>query len=237
MSLRNQLKAILFDLDGTLIEVNLKLFIPEYLKLLASNVSHLVRQSKFISKLMIASQEVDKNDGNKTNDEVFAEAFFPLIGYAREEMDPLFDKFYEQDFPKLRQYTSRKPAARKVMESAFKKGYDVVIATTPLLPETAIRQRLDWAGVPIDDFPYKLITSLENTYANKPHLLYYKLIAETIDHNANECLMVGDEDKDMVAARLGMKTFLVQSPNTTELGPDTPEPDYQGTLADLEKML
>jgi len=236
MSLRNQLKAILFDLDGTLIEVNLKQFIPEYLKLLASNVSHLVRQSKFISKLMIASQEVDKNDGNKTNDEVFAEAFFPLIGYAREEMDPLFDKFYEQDFPKLRQYTSRKPAARKVMESAFKKGYDVVIATTPLLPETAIRQRLDWAGVPIDDFPYKLITSLENTYANKPNLLYYKLIAETIGHNANECLMVGDEEKDMVAARLGMKTFLVQSPNT-ELGPDTPEPDYQGTLADLEKML
>ena len=45
MSLRNQLKAILFDLDGTLIEVNLKLFIPEYLKLLASNVSHLVRQA------------------------------------------------------------------------------------------------------------------------------------------------------------------------------------------------
>lgn len=237
MSLRNQLKAILFDLDGTLIEVNLKVFIPEYLKLLASNVSHLVRRSKFISKLMIASQEVNKNDGSKTNDEVFAEAFFPLIGYAREEMDPLFDKFYEQDFPKLRQYTNRKPAARKIMQTAFEKGYDVVIATTPLLPETAIRQRLDWAGVPIDDFPYKLITSLENSSANKPNLLYYKLIAETIGHNANECLMVGDEDKDMVAARLGMKTFLVQSPNTTELGPDTPEPDYQGTLADLEKML
>lgn len=236
MSLRNQLKAILFDLDGTLIEVNLKQFIPEYLKLLASNVSHLVRRSKFISKLMIASQEVNKNDGSKTNDEVFAEAFFPSIGYAREEMDPLFDKFYEQDFPKLRQYTNRKPAARKIMQTAFEKGYDVVIATTPLLPETAIRQRLDWAGVPIDDFPYKLITSLENSSANKPNLLYYKLIAETIGRSPEECIMVGDEDKDMVAARLGMKTFLVQSPNT-KLTPDTPEPNYRGTLADLEKIL
>jgi hypothetical protein len=48
--------------------------------------------------------------------------------------------------------------------------------------------------------------------------------------------MVGDEDKDMVAARLGMKTFLVQSPNT-KIGSDTPEPDYQGTLADLEKII
>ena len=236
MSLRDHIKAILFDLDGTLIEVNLKLFIPEYLKLLASNVSHLVRQSKFISKLMIASQEVDKNNGNKTNEEVFAEAFFPLIGYAREEMNPLFDKFYEQDFPKLRQYTRRKPAARKVMETAFERGYDVVIATTPLLPETAISQRLEWAGVPVDDFPYKLITSLENSSANKPNLLYYKSIAETIGHTTKECLMVGDEDKDMVAAQVGMKTFLVKSPNT-ELTLDTPEPDYQGSLADLEKML
>lgn len=236
MSLVNEIKAILFDLDGTLIEVDLKLFIPEYLKLLASNVSHLVRQSKFISKLMIASQEVDKNDGSKTNEQVFEETFFPLIGYAREEINPYIDKFYEQDFPKLRQYTTRKSAARKVMQTAFEKGYDVVIATTPLLPETAIRQRLDWAGVPIEEFPYKLITSLENTSANKPNLLYYKSITQIIDHSPEECIMVGDEDKDMVAARIGMKTFLVHSPNT-ELGPDTPEPDYQGTLTDLEKML
>ena len=236
MSLHNQIKAILFDLDGTLIEVNLKLFVPEYLKLLASNVSHLIRQSKFISKLMIASQEVDKNDGNKTNDEVFAEAFFPLIGYPREEMQPLFDKFYEQDFPKLRQFTNQKPAARKVMETAFEKGYDVVIATTPLLPETAVRQRLDWAGVPIEQFPYKLVTTLDNSYANKPSLLYYKLILQTIEHAASDCIMVGDEDKDMVAAQIGMKTFLVESPNT-KLTPDTPEPTYQGTLADLEKLL
>jgi len=236
MSLREQIKAILFDLDGTLIDVNLKLFVPEYLKLLASNVSHLVRQSKFISKLMVASQEVDKNNGNKTNEQVFEEAFFPLIGYAREEMNPLFDKFYEQDFPKLRQYTTQKPDAREVMQMVFKKGYDVVIATTPLLPETAVRQRLEWAGVPVDEFPYKLITSLENTSANKPNLLYYKLIAETIGRSTKECLMVGDEDKDMIAAQIGMKTFLVQSSNT-ELGPNTPEPDYQGTLADLQKLL
>ena len=236
MSLRNHIQAILFDLDGTLIDVDLKLFIPEYLNLLASNVSHLVRSSKVISKLMIASQVIDKNDGSKTNEQVFNETFFPSIGYTREEMNPYIDKFYEQDFPKLRQYTRRKPAARKVMETAFEKGYDVVIATTPLLPETAIRQRLDWAGVPIDEFPYKLITSIENTSANKPNLLYYKSISETIGHSAQECLMVGDEDKDMVAARLGMKTFLVQSTNT-ELGPDAPEPDYQGTLADLETML
>ncbi|TFG15104.1 MAG: HAD family hydrolase [Promethearchaeota archaeon] len=236
MSLRNHIKAILFDLDGTLIDVDLKKFIPEYLSLLASNVSHLVRSSKVISKLMIASQLIDKNDGSKTNEQVFNETFFSSIGYTREEMNPYIDKFYEKDFPKLRQYTRQKPAARKVIETAFEKGYDVVIATTPLLPETAIRQRLDWAGVSPEEFPYKLITSIENTSANKPNLLYYKSIAQTIGRSTQECLMVGDEDKDMVAAKLGMKTFLVQSVNT-QLELDTPKPDYQGTLIDLEKML
>ena len=236
MSLRKHIKAILFDLDGTLIDVDLKKFIPEYLNLLASNVSHLVRSSKVISKLMIASQLIDKNDGSKTNEQVFNETFFPSIGYAREEINPYIDKFYEKDFPKLRKYTRRKPAARKVMETAFKKGYNVVIATTPLLPEVAIRQRLDWAGVPFEQFPYKLITSIENSSANKPNLLYYKSIADTIGILPQDCLMVGDEEKDMSAARIGMKTFLVRSSNT-ELGPDTPEPDYQGTLVDLEKML
>jgi FMN phosphatase YigB (HAD superfamily) len=234
MSLSDKIKAILFDLDGTLIEVEMDKFIPQYLKLLASNVTHLVRSSKFISKLMIASEAVDKNDGSKTNEEVFEETFFPLIGYTREEINPYIDKFYEKDFPKLRQYTRQKPDARKVMETAFDKGYDIVIATTPLLPETAIRQRLEWAGVA--DFPYKLITSLENSRANKPSLLYYEFIIKSIDHSAEACLMVGDEDKDMVAALLGIKTYFIKS-SRSKLGTDTPEPNYIGTLGDLEKML
>ena len=233
-SFADDLKAILFDLDGTLINVDLKRFVPEYLKLLASTVSHLVRQNKFISKLLIASEAVNKNDGSKTNEEVFESTFFPLIGYSREEINPLFDKFYEEDFVKLRQYTRQKPAARRVMEYIFKKDYIVVIATTPLLPETAMRQRLQWAGV--GDFPYRLITTIENSYSNKPNLSYYQSILEYIDVPAEKCLMVGDEAKDMVAANLGIKTYLVQSDNT-EMTPDIPEPNYQGTLSDLEHLL
>ena len=234
MSLDSEIKAILFDLDGTLLDLNMDLFIPQYLKLLAANVAHLIKPSKFISKLLKASKAVDKNDGIKTNETVFAEAFFPLIGYSREEIEPYINKFYEKDFPKLRRCARRKPEARKVIQIAFDKGYDVVIATTPLLPETAVKQRLEWAG--IASFPYRLITSYENSRANKPNLLYYKQILETIGYPAEACLMVGDENKDMVAARLGIKTFLINSPQT-ELDPTTPEPNYHGTLTDLGALL
>ena len=72
------LKAILFDLDGTLINIDLKKFIPGYLKLLASSISHLVRPNKVITKLLKASEAVNKNNGQKTNEQVFLENFFPF---------------------------------------------------------------------------------------------------------------------------------------------------------------
>ena len=95
-------------------------------------------------------------------------------------------------------------------------------------------QRLEWAGVA--DFPYRLVTTYENSRACKPNLLYYKQILKSIGHRAEACLMVGDDDMDMVAARLGCATFLVHGP-ATKLDPATPEPTYRGTLADLEALL
>ena len=230
----SNIKAILFDLDGTLLEIDLKLFIPEYIKLIANSIAHIISPNKFIPILLKASEALTNNNGRITNEEVFSNTFFPLNGYSKEKMDPYFTKFYKEDFIKLRKFTKKKPEARKVVETAFDKGYEVVIATSPLLPLTAIQQRLDWAGV--GDFPYKLITSYENSFASKPNLLYYQLIFKHLKLSANECIMVGDEDKDMMCAKLGSQTFLVHSINT-KLNSETPEPTYSGSLNDLMKLL
>ncbi|MHA1670577.1 MAG: HAD hydrolase-like protein [Promethearchaeota archaeon] len=64
------------------------------------------------------------------------------------------------------------------------------------------------------NFSYKLITSYENSCASKPNLLYYQLIFKYLNLSANECIMVGDEDKDMVCPKLSSQTFLVHSINT-----------------------
>ena len=229
-----QLKAILFDLDGTLLDVDLNQFIPGYLKLLANSVAHLIPPKKMIPAILKASEFVNLNDGKITNLEAFSNAFFPVEGYEKDDIQPLFDKFYEDDFKKLKKFTKKKPEARKVIQTAFNKDYKVVIATTPVLPLTAIEQRLDWAG--IGDFPYELITSIENTSATKPNLLYYHLIFKYLNLSAKECIMVGDEDKDMVCAKLGSQTFLVNSQNTN-LRTETPEPTYRGKLEKLMELL
>ncbi|MFX0027605.1 MAG: HAD family hydrolase [Candidatus Hermodarchaeota archaeon] len=235
-TLDKNIKAILFDLDGTLLDIKLDKFVSQYIKLLAQSVAHVIPPNKFIPRILKASQAVEKNNGNASNEEVYENVFFPLEGRSREEIQPLFDKFYEVEFSQLRQYACSKPEARKVVQTAFDKGYVVVIATTPLLPETAITQRLEWAGVA--DFPFHLITTLENSYATKSvsNLLYYEQIINRIGFPAEACLMVGDENKDLISARLGIHTFLVESPYT-EFDINIPEPKYRGTLEDLNNLI
>ena len=48
--------------------------------------------------------------------------------------------------------------------------------------------------------------------------------------------MVGDEDKDMVCAKLGSQTFLVNGPNNN-LSVKTPEPTFSGKLSDLIELI
>ncbi|MFX1571473.1 MAG: HAD family hydrolase [Promethearchaeota archaeon] len=235
--LGSTIKAILFDLDKTLLEVDLDMFVSQYIKLLAQSVASLnISPKKFISKLMKASRAVERNNGHITNEEVYANAFFPLEGHSREEIEPFFDKFYKNDFHKLKQCTKRKPEAREVVQTAFDKGYDVVIATMPIVPRIAIEKRLEWAGVA--DFPYRLITTLENSCASKSliHLIYYEQILDRIGYSAENCLMVGDEDRDMVCKRLGLQTFLIEG-NHKKWDNSVPEPTYRGSLEVLKSLL
>ncbi|MFX0037055.1 MAG: HAD family hydrolase [Candidatus Hermodarchaeota archaeon] len=235
-SLDGKIKAIFFDLDNTLLDIDLDKFVPQYLKSLAKSVAHLIPPQKFIPKILEASKAIEQNDGTITNEEVYEKIFFPIEGYSREDLQPYFEKYYEQEFSKLQTYARKKPEARTIMQIVFDKGYDVIIATTPLLPATAIEQRLEWADVA--DFPYCLITTIENSYATKSltHLLYYEQILNKIGYPAQACLMVGDEDKDMIAARLEIQTFLIEG-KKIDFDNHVPEPTYKGSLCDLKYLL
>jgi HAD superfamily hydrolase (TIGR01549 family) len=227
-------KAILFDLDGTLLDTNMGVFLPHYFEALSESVANLVPPDRFVACLMQASEIMVANDGQDTNVEVFARAFYPLLGHPRHELEPIFAEFYATRYRKLRRYTRQRPKAREAVQTAFDLNYTVVIATNPLFPLTAVQQRLEWAGVA--DFPYHLVTTYENCRAAKPNLLYFQHILEAIDQPAEACLMVGDEDMDMVAAHLGCSTFLVPGPRT-DLSPTTPQPTYRGTLTDVIALL
>jgi FMN phosphatase YigB (HAD superfamily) len=181
-------------------------FLSPYLKLISARIAAIMPTQEFIAQLLRATERMAANDGRATNEEVFAAAFYPAIGRPRAEMEPIFEAFYAEDFPKLQQYTRRKPEARLVVQRIFELGYDVAITTNPLFPASAVRQRLAWAGV--DDFPYRLVTTYENSRYCKPNPRYFEDVAGRLGHPTAACLVVGDEEMDMAGARAGCPTFL-----------------------------
>ncbi len=230
----DSIKAVFFDLDGTLLDSNMDVFLTHYLKRLAARTAHLIPPDEFIHHLLAATEAMVANDGRATNAEVFIEAFYPCVGYDLAELEPIFMDFYANDYPALREFTRRRPEARPAVQLAFDRGYDVVIATAPLFPETAVRQRMAWAGV--DDFPFRRITSYENSRFCKPNVRYFQEIADFLGYPPEACLVVGDDSVDMVAAHIGCSTFLVPgAAPKPEIA--APEPAYRGTLQDLMEIL
>lgn len=209
------MKALLLDLDNTLLENSMDSFVPAYLSAISQHVAQVFSPQSFIRYLMQATDAMSSDvDPQRTNMQVFDAAFFPALGRTREELDPLLDDFYARRFPELASLTRPVPGARPLVEWAFDRGYQVAIATNPLFPRTAVEQRLEWAGLPVEHFPFDLVTTYEVMHAAKPHTAYYREIAACLDRQPQECVMVGDEwEMDVQPAmEVGMWAFWIGEP-------------------------
>ncbi len=229
-----KIRALLFDLDDTLLINDMETFGRQYFKALVAKVQRFCPPQVFLPALDAATRAMWYNDGQDgTNAEVFAREFFGRVGYKPEELMPVFEEFYAREFESLRQYTSVDPEARPLMKLAFARGYQVAISTQPMFPLSAIRARLRWAEVGAEEFPYNYITSYEVMSACKPHPHYFATLVERLGRKPEECLMVGDSvESDMAAGRYGLKTFwVVRVPQARGLA------NAQGTLRDLTTLI
>jgi len=216
------LKALLLDLDDTLIDNSMDTFIPAYFGALKAFVAGVVEPGRFIEELLKATRAMDGNDGTgPSNEEVFAAAFYPALGVPRDEMEPLLARFYNEAFPRLEPLTGRRPAAPKIVEWARGQSLQVVIATNPLFPRTAIEQRMAWGGVGVGLFDYELVTCYENSHATKSSPAYFREIVDFLGRRPEECLMVGDNwGWDVVCAgRAGIPSYWIAAD-----GVQPPEP-------------
>ncbi|MGI5911008.1 MAG: HAD family hydrolase [Syntrophomonadaceae bacterium] len=205
-------KAILFDLDGTLLNIDMDYFLKQYFRKmvnLASEMGYqegnrLVEQVWRSTGVMIA----DKNP-NITNEEAFMQDFYRNWPYLPKEFNNFFERYYQECFPLLKEFCQPFPEVPEMMEYVMNQGIKVVIATNAVFPLSALQNRIEWAGIGRHQFD--LITSYEVMHFCKPHIEYYQEIAEKIGVKPEECLMVGnDTGEDLPAGQLGMKTFLVE---------------------------
>ncbi|MFX1452014.1 MAG: HAD family hydrolase [Promethearchaeota archaeon] len=229
-----KIKAILFDLDNTLLNIDENGFNNAFAQELANEAAHLISREVFIKQWYAAVYETIKNEDKRINLDKFWNYFCDLVNISRDTIEPILVNNYKNKFEGLKRFVTKKEEARKVIQLAFDLGLDVIIATNPIYLEVGMKIRLKWAD--IIDFPYRLITHIENSCYCKPSLKYYEEIFEKIGHPAKDCLMIGDLNGDMVAANLGCSTFLIQN-SYIKLDSNIPKPTYRGTLVDLIKLL
>ena len=203
-----KINTILFDLDGTLLSIDMKEFEEIYYTSLSNAFKSIIAPDNFMAILYSSVKAMVKNKEKRTNEEVFMSVMKEHVGDELPAFQKHFIRYYENDFSVLRNAVNKNTDMLEALDILKEKGYELVIATNPLFPKFAIDQRIQWADLVHEDFSH--ITYFEDCHYCKPNVEYYSEILETIGKNPQECLMVGnDAEEDLAASTLGITTYLI----------------------------
>lgn len=224
--------TILFDLDGTLLPMDQELFVKTYLGLLAEYLApYEYEPAALVKTVWDGTAAMVRNNGEKTNEEVFWQVFRERFGPRADSDRALIEEFYATGFAKARISCGFEPRAAGLLALVKNKGYRLVLATNPLFPRTATMQRIRWAG--LDPADFELVTTYDNSCCCKPNPEYYREILKKVGAEPERCLMVGNDGREdaAAAAKLGMRTFLVT--DCLLHGAEAPEGTPGGSFGDL----
>lgn len=236
MRVGKKIKAIFFDLDGTLLPMDQDVFIKAYFGALAKKLAPRgYAPDALIKTVWAGTAAMIKNDGGVSNEEAFWQVFCSSFGEGAIKEREVLEEFYKTDFEVVKNSVGFLPSAASVIEELSFKGFRLILATNPIFPAVATHARIRWAGLAREKF--ELVTTYENSHYAKPNLDYYREILSSVGLDASECLMVGnDADEDMVAEELGMRVFLLKECLINKTGKDlTKYPS--GNLDDLMRFI
>ena len=208
--MKNNIKAVLFDLDGTLLPMNLTEFMGEYFKILYNSLEDEKYSKDELYKGVHDSiiKMITSNDGKRTNAEQFLENLNLFFDGAGERIVKRINRIYSNEYIGLRRLCGLDEAAAVAVRALSDAGYKLVLATNPVFPMEAQLTRLSWTGVDASLFDY--VTSYENSRSAKPHKEYYEYLLDDLGISASEAIMVGNDTlDDMVAEEAGLDTFLL----------------------------
>ncbi len=227
---------VLFDLDGTLLPMDMEEFTNGYFALLVRKLAPRGYEPKrLIDAVWAGTAAMVKNDGSRTNEAVFWSKFAQLFGEGALEDLPLFNEFYANEFQQAKNFCGYNAEAASAVRAIRASGRRVVLATNPIFPAVATESRIRWTGLEPSDF--ELYTTYENCRFCKPNVDYYQDILDKLDLRAEECLMVGnDVTEDMVAQTLGMQVFLITDCLINKEGKDIDAYPHGG-FGDLMRFL
>ena len=213
------LKAVLFDMDETLLDINLGAFCALWAKDVSEILADIGRKNQLAALVHLgaAFYALNRNDRAGTDNRTNRAFFYDEINRSChvDLSDPVvFDAlaYYERDMlpRKGRKVSGACPraGAHEALEACMDRGLKVALLTNPSFTEAGIRCRMGWAK--IDDVPFELVTTMDNCTRVKPSPVYYLESLEKLGLEPHEALMVGnDPRRDFPTPDCGLRTAYV----------------------------
>ena len=204
------IKAFFFDLDGTLLPIDEKIFTEMYFKLLCKRVAPLgYDPKKLVDVVWKGTELMYKNDGSMTNKQAFWNYFAEVYGREKLKDIPVFDDFYATDFKQLKEYSKPNPYAKDIVKTASELVDKVILSTNPIFPLVATSTRMAFVDLTPEDFTY--VTTYENSAYSKPNPKYFAELLKMFNLKPEEVILFGNntyEDGEC-AYQVGIKTYMV----------------------------
>lgn len=189
------IKAIFFDLDGTLLPIDENDFVKLYFKLLTERVKDYGYDSEeLIKNVWAGTKAMYANDGSTTNERVFWDVFKACYGEERMKDKPLFDDFYLNGFKGLIDICKPNPLARDIVDFCKRTVQYTVLTTNPIFPLNGQLTRMGFLGLKAEDFDY--VTAYENSSFTKPNPGYFIEVMEKFGLKPEEVVLFGNNEKE-----------------------------------------
>lgn len=203
------IQAVLFDLDGTLVDVDMQRFIPAYLRRLSARLGSHVEPQRTMRTLQGAVMTMlGGTDGERSLEELLRTILAEQLQLDWDVYQDALTDYCRHELEELRPLVHPHPLAREMVEACLARGWRVALATNPIFPRAVVDARLAWGG--LDDLPFQPVTTYENSRHCKPHLGFFTDLLDTLDLPPHACLMVGNDTlQDLAAGQIGLPTCLL----------------------------
>ena len=205
------IKAVFFDLDGTLLPFDEKEFTDIYFNLLKEKAKEIgYDENKFIKFVIEGVSLMYLNDGSSTNEEVFWNHFKNSFKETNiEHVKLVFKNFYKNEFLKTICCCKENPLAKEIISFCRNNFQYVVLSTNPVFPKEATLARMSFILLEENDFD--LVTTYENSSFTKPNPQYFIEILKKFSLKPEEVILFGNSELEdyLCATKCGIRTFLV----------------------------
>ncbi len=200
---------VFFDLDGTLLPIDTHDFMRSYLASLGAFAAKMgINAERCTNAVLAGVKAMAQTTGEKSNHDVFWEAFAEASGFGETEAADMFERYYAGPFRQLGDGVQPNPHAARAVAALKSKGYRMAIATMPMFPLDAVHERIRWAGLDASDFEF--VTDYETCNAVKPMRRYYEGCLARAGVSGSSALMVGNHTReDGLATSVGCDIYFV----------------------------